>query len=151
MRGGLDSGNGLWLDNDMNTATTYTICEAPKFAGFRIWNCAECGHEELARPVFLAINGQTISVGTGCAAKLTGRPAAEFDADLAIARLGEIAANSENARQIWGWLRITLPGRITPKYIAETVARYRDAELVDTICGLYKVINRVGRVRAVEA
>jgi hypothetical protein len=103
----------------------YEITDAPRNAGMFSYNCIECGHEELTRPVFLLADGNVIAVGTGCAAKLTGRPAAEFEADLAAARLAEIIADSPFiAPEVWAWFCICLPGRVTAKFIADTVARF---------------------------
>lgn len=50
--------------------TTYTIAPKPKHAEMREWDCILCGHETLAKPVFLVgPTGTVIAAGTGCAAK----------------------------------------------------------------------------------
>jgi hypothetical protein len=134
--------------------TKYEIADTPRHAGMYSYNCLECGHEDLARPVFLLADGHLIAVGTGCAAKLTGRPAAEFECDIAAARLAEIiAAAPFVAPQVWGWFKICLPGRVTPKFIAETVARFgrNTAEMVDEIAAIYRAAAKVGRVRELAA
>lgn len=65
------------------TSTAYRIAPAPKFAAMTAFDCAACGHAELGRPVFLmSPAGQTVAMGTGCAAKALGlstssRPAAK--------------------------------------------------------------------------
>jgi hypothetical protein len=48
--------------------TTYRIAPAPKLASQYEWDCALCGHETLARPVFLSgPAGVVFAAGTGCA------------------------------------------------------------------------------------
>jgi len=49
--------------------TAYTLADKPKNAELYEWDCLLCGHETLARPVFLAGPSGVIAAGTGCAAK----------------------------------------------------------------------------------
>src|SRR5688572_30018954 len=64
--------------------TSYRIAPAPKFAGMKAWDCSRCGRQEV-KPVFLAPEGsvEALPFGTGCAAKMLGRP----DAPAATIRL----------------------------------------------------------------
>lgn len=127
------------------STTTYTITAAPKFAGMMTFDCADCGHQELGRPVFLAADGcGCIAVGTGCAARLTGLPLARIEAHLAVARLADIIADTVTARDIWAWFAICLPGRVTPKFIADTAARYgvRHADMIAEVADIYRAVRR---------
>lgn len=57
----------------MNAATTWKIAPAPRFAGMKEWDCYFCGHENLAKPVFLTRDGRAVvAAGTGCAAEALG-------------------------------------------------------------------------------
>jgi hypothetical protein len=128
----------------MNAATTYRRVDAPRYAGMMSFDCAECGHEELSRPVFLDAGGTTIAVGSGCAEKLTGRAAAEWDADLAA---DWVAGATFRAEQAWSYLSICLPGRITAKFRGEIIARGADEATADAAIAAYKALARVGAVR----
>ena len=55
------------------TSTTYRIVPAPKFAGMKTWDCSRCGRVEV-RPVFLSDGGAALPFGSGCAARMLGRP-----------------------------------------------------------------------------
>lgn len=67
------------------TTTTYRIAPAPKFAALYEWDCSRCGRREV-KPVFLNDGTGAKAYGSGCAARLLGRPEAarkirvEFDA-----------------------------------------------------------------------
>jgi hypothetical protein len=64
---------------------TYRIAPAPKFASLYEWDCSRCGRREV-KPVFLNDGTGAKAFGSGCAARLLGRPEAarkirdEFDA-----------------------------------------------------------------------
>jgi hypothetical protein len=126
--------------------------DAPKFAGMMSYDCAECGHPELGRPVFLAEgDGPAFPVGSGCAERLTGRAAAEWDADLAAAFL---AGASDAVRvNVYGFLVICRPARVTAKFRAELIARaYGVSEAdIDATIAAYKALGKVGAVRGWEA
>ncbi len=157
MTTGIDNRRPLVYNQDVTETVTYRVVDAPKLASMYSYDCAECGHPELGRPVFLSVNGGgAIAVGTGCAAKLTGEPVAKFEADLAEARLRELVeAHPFVTPELWSWFSMCLPGRVTPKFKADTVARFGYArpfvvELVDEVAGLYKSLKRVGSARVRE-
>jgi hypothetical protein len=54
----------------MSDSQTYTVVAAPKFAGMIAYDCAECDHTELKRPVFLSSGSGVSAYGSGCAAVL---------------------------------------------------------------------------------
>lgn len=83
----------------MVTDTTYRITAAPKFAEASAWDCAECGRQELGKPVFLDGGAGVIAVGTGCAAKLLGFPRSKAAHVRKLADVAEAAAVAEAARQ----------------------------------------------------
>jgi hypothetical protein len=140
----LTTPTGLWLDNPMNTAATYRRVDAPRYAGMMSYDCAECGHESLERPVFLAANGTIIAVGSGCAEKLTGRAAAEWDADLAAEW---VAAAEFAAEQAFAFLSICLPARVTAKFRSQLIGRGADEATADAAIAAYKALAKVGAVR----
>jgi hypothetical protein len=57
----------------MNT-NAYRLVAAPKFAAMSEWDCTRCGRAEV-KPVFLADASGVAAYGSGCAARLLGRPA----------------------------------------------------------------------------
>lgn len=123
------------------TATTYHRVDAPRYASMIEHDCAECGHEALARPVFLATPaGATIAVGTGCAAKLLGVKVTTLAADLAADEIIALAADNCQARQAWYDLLITLPARITPKYMEWLTGR--NGEVAEKVADLYKIVKK---------
>lgn len=127
--------------------TGYEIVDAPRHAAMISFDCAECGHHELTRPVFLRTGtGATIAVGTGCAEKLTGRPRAQFDADLALARLDELKDQYPHVvGEIWTWYRICRPMRVTAKFISEATDRFRNPDLVTEIATIWTAARKAGR------
>lgn len=52
------------------TEAAAVIVPAPKFAGLQSHACARCAHEDLTKPVFVALDGAVIAVGPRCAAAL---------------------------------------------------------------------------------
>lgn len=60
----------------METKGRYTPTNRPAGAAFTAFDCVECGHPELAAPVFLLDHqtGLVSPYGTGCAAELLGLP-----------------------------------------------------------------------------
>jgi len=87
--------------------TTWKIAPAPRFAGMKEWDCHFCGHENLAKPVFLTRDGRAVvAAGTGCAAEALGitrrQVVAEAEALVAEAEAAEalrrqVAANKARA------------------------------------------------------
>lgn len=112
---GFELGYGMHM-----TTTGYEITEAPEFAGMRVWDCVRCGHEELGRPVFLTGGGLAVGAyGTGCAAKLLGIVEADLIRDRAAADLAACPA----AQQVFVFVKLCRPGRITAKFVGECEAR----------------------------
>lgn len=130
------------------TTTTYRRIDAPRYASMIEHDCAECGHEALTRPVFLDADGATIAVGTGCAERLTGRAAAEWDADLAA---DWVASATFGALNAWSYLAMCMPGRVTAKFRGEIVARGADEATADAAIAAYRALARVGAVRSWKA
>jgi hypothetical protein len=97
--------------------------DAPARSSMTAHTCARCGHEELARPVWLAERGSnnTAPYGTGCAAHLLGIDETALLAEIAAE---EIAADERIAR-LQGWFNIARPGRYTVKFANMTADRYR--------------------------
>jgi hypothetical protein len=89
---------------------TYSIAPAPKLASQYEWDCALCGHETLARPIFLATPaGNVIAAGSGCAA---------------VALYGDVA----RARKVRNEFdAVTYAARQRDEMIAERIARYTAA------------------------
>lgn len=91
--------------------TTWKIAPAPRFAGMMEWDCHFCGHENLAKPVFLTRDGgAVVAAGTGCAAEALGitryQVAAKADALAAEAAAAEalrrqIAQNKARALEAY--------------------------------------------------
>lgn len=147
MRETLDSVTAMWLDNDM----TYRIVSAPKFSDMIEHDCADCGHESLTRPVFLAGPAGTFAVGTGCAARLLGLPAAEVAADAATLAIVDMIATSPRTANIYSDLNATLPARITAKYTEWIASRTMatPAEIA-TMIDAYKAIIKVRSFRTIR-
>ena len=143
----LDTLRAMWLDNDM----TYRIVSAPKFSDMIEHDCADCGHESLTRPVYLAGPAGTFAVGTGCAARLLGLPAAEVAADVATLAIVDLITTSPGAANIYSDLNLTLPARITAKYTAWITSRTTatPAEIA-TMIDAYKAIIKVRSFRTMR-
>jgi hypothetical protein len=133
--------------------TTYRLADAPKLASQYEFDCHECGHETLTRPVFVTCGNGPVAVGTGCAAKLLGLPVAEVAADHSARHLADLVADRDPLRQVWGWFLTCLPTRVTARFIADTVARFRlngvTADEVETIAAIYRTITKVRPARSV--
>jgi hypothetical protein len=129
---------------------TYRIAPAPKNAQFTCFDCADCGHPELGSPVFLARDGGSpTAFGSGCAARLLGLPVAEVAATIAATQLAEVIAADYRASNAWSDFSACLPGRVTAKFIRDTVAHTGcPTETVEAIGGLYKILAAVGAVRS---
>lgn len=132
----------------MNTITA-TRVDAPKGAGLQIHDCAICGHEELAHPVWLRDNatGHVFPAGTGCAAKALGRSIADLEADIAAERL---AAAPDQVRRAYGWFALCLPGRVTPAFIKDAAARSCGGGMAagEAAADIYRALKRAGRARS---
>lgn len=84
------------------TTTTYRLAPPPPLASMYEWDCVLCGHETLAKPVFLAGASGVIAAGTGCASvALYGRKDASTKTRVrnAAASLAIKAEREEEARQ----------------------------------------------------
>jgi hypothetical protein len=130
--------------------STYRIAPAPKLASQYEWDCALCGHETLTRPVFLANPaGNVIAAGTGCAAKALGMDFAELAADMAAAEVRATLAARPALENAWSTFLVCLPGRVTAKFLADTLARSfgATADEVARLAECYKSLAKVGAVR----
>jgi hypothetical protein len=129
---------------------TYCIAPAPKLASQYEWDCALCGHETLARPVFLAgPAGNVFAAGTGCAAKALGLDAAAFAADIAAVEVRDTLAARPALENAWSMFLVCLPGRVTAKFTADALACSYGATALEVarLAECYKALARVGAVR----
>lgn len=124
------------------------MIDRPKGTELHCFDCAECGHEELGKPVFLTNGGSIIAVGTGCAAKLLGQAVAEVEAKVAAAELARMLVEVPGCDRAWSDFTMCLPQRVTRKFVADTANWRRvEVQVVEQVAGLYKALNRVGAVR----
>ena len=124
----------------METNSTYARTEAPKHSDFIAHDCARCGHEELAHPVWIAERGSNNPrpYGTGCAAHLLGISEAALLANIAAE---EIASNPRIAN-LQSWYNIVRPGRFTAKLARDTAKRYRyDTGTVERAYRIWKAVQ----------
>ena len=125
---------------------SFRIASAPRFAQFTCFDCADCGHPELGRPVFLTSeSGNVAAYGSGCAARLLGTTAAEVEAKVA----ADTIAADEMVAAIFGFISCCLPGRITVKFTNELAARFSwatEGQLAAAV-DAYKALAKVKAVR----
>lgn len=114
--------------------STYTVTDAPAMSSAHTFDCAECGHPELGRPVFLDVDGSLIAVGTGCAARLVGGTAT-----LAALRFD---AADEQTREAVTWLRMWGARRITAKTRRDLIARYGPRLDVEAVVDIHRGLAR---------
>jgi hypothetical protein len=97
------------------TTTTYRRTDAPRHAAMYAFDCADCGHEELTRPVFLAAEAGTVrAYGSGCAARLLGVDVTALELDEALDAL----PRTPWAEGVFADFLVMGPKRITPKFRA---------------------------------
>lgn len=129
--------------------STYRIAPAPKLASQYEWDCALCGHETLTRPVFIEGGAGVIAAGTGCAAKALGLDFAVLAADMAAAEIRATLLARPALENAWSTFLMCLPGRVTAKFLADTLARSygATADEVARLAECYKALAKVGAVR----
>ena len=115
----------------MNDATTYRVTDAPKFASMTAYDCHECGHPELGRPVFVTNGTAVLALGSGCAARLVGGDAA----------LGALMfdALDDRHKDAVRWLGMFRPARITNRLRSDLAERYGVTLDVDAVVDTYKL------------
>lgn len=73
------------------------IVSAPKFSGLKSHSCARCAHEDLAKPIFVEIDGAVVALGPRCAALAVYGTATKATAKKAILAAEKAESAAEEA------------------------------------------------------